>query len=144
MLLDLPSVVAGAPALLAEAGVAKRCEVVGGDMFAGVPQDGDLYVLSRVVHDWDDARAVAVLRSCRRAMEGHARLLLVERVLPDRIEPTPAVQPLVLSDLNMLVRTGGRERTAGEFAELLAAARLRLERVIPTDGPISLVEATPA
>jgi hypothetical protein len=77
-------------------------------------------------------------------MDAHAHIVLVERVLPDRVEPIPAVQPLVLSDLNMLVRISGRERTAGEFAELLATARLRLERVIPTVGPISLVEASPA
>jgi SAM-dependent methyltransferase len=143
-LLDLPSVVEGAPALLAEAGVADRCEVVGGDMFEAVPGAGDLYVLSRVVHDWEDARAAAVLRNCRRAMHGRARLILVERVLPDRIEPAPAAQPLVLSDLNMMVRTGGRERTAGDFAALLAGAGLRLARVVPTGGPVSAVEAVPA
>jgi hypothetical protein len=66
------------------------------------------------------------------------------RVLPDRAAPTPAVQPLVLSDLNMMVRTGGGERTAGEFSALLAGAGLRLVRVVPTGGPVSLVEATPA
>ena len=114
-LFDLPSVVEGAPALLAEAGVADRCEVVGGDMFEAVPGAGDLYVLSRVVHDWEDARAAAVLRNCRRAMHGQARLILVERVLPDRVEPVPAAQPVVLSDLNMMVRTGWRasSRRAG-------------------------------
>jgi hypothetical protein len=143
-LFDLPSVVAGAPQVLAEAGVVARCEVVGGDMFETVPADGDLYVLSRVIHDWEDARASAILRTCRRAMGESARLLLVERVLPDRIEPTPAVQPQVLSDLNMMVRTGGRERTRGEFAALLSAAGLRLERVVPTAAPVSLVEASPA
>jgi hypothetical protein len=143
VLFDLPSVVAGAPRLLAEAGAADRCEVVGGDMFAAVPGGADLYVLSRVVHDWEDARAVAVLENCRRAMGGRARLLLVERVLPDRVEPSPAVQPLVLSDLNMMVRTGGRERTADEFGALLAGAGLRLERVVATGAPVSLVEATP-
>jgi hypothetical protein len=113
-------------------------------MFEAVPGAGDLYVLSRVVHDWEDARAAAVLRNCRRAMHGRARLILVERVLPDRIEPAPAAQPLVLSDLNMMVRTGGRERTAGDFAALLAGAGLRLARVVPTGGPVSAVEAVPA
>jgi hypothetical protein len=144
VLFDLSSVVEGAPRLLAEAGVADRCEVLGGEMFEAVPGGGDLYVLSRVVHDWEDGRAVAILRNCRRAMDGHARLLLVERVLPDRVEPAPTVQPLVLSDLNMMVRTGGRERTAGEFGALLAGAGLRLVRVVPTGGPVSLVQATPA
>ena len=136
--------VEGAPALLAEAGVADRCEVVGGDMFEAVPGAGDLYVLSRVVHDWEDVREATVLRNCRRAMHGQARLILVERVLPDRVEPVPAAQPVVLSDLNMMVRTGGRERTGGDFAALLARAGLRLVRVVPTGGPVSAVEAVPA
>ena len=143
-LLDLPSVVEDAPALLAQAGVADRCEVVGGDMFEAVPGAGDLYVLSRVVHDWEDARAAAVLRNCRRVMHGQARLVLVERVLPDRVEPVLAAQPVVLSDLNMMVRTGGRERTKGDFAALLAQAGLRLARVVPTGGLVSAVEAVPA
>ena len=142
-LFDLPSVVEGAPRLLAEADVADRCEVVGGDMFEAVPAGGDLYVLSRVIHDWEDARATAILGNCRRAM-GRARLLLVERVLPERVEPTSTVQSQVLSDLNMMVRTGGRERTGGEFGALLAAAGLRLERVVPTQAPVSLIEAAPA
>jgi len=142
-LFDLPSVVEGAAHLLDDAGVADRCEVVGGDMFAAVPADGDVYVLSRVIHDWDDARATAILGNCRRAMNDGARLVLVERVLPDRTEFAPSVQPLVLSDLNMLVRTGGRERTAAEFRSLLATAELRLERIIPTDGLVSLIEALP-
>jgi hypothetical protein len=143
-LFDLPSVVEGAPRLLAEGDVADRCEVVGGDMFEAVPTGGDLYVLSRVIHDWEDTRATAILVNCRRAMASSARLLLVERVLPERVEPTPAVQPQVLSDLNMMVRTGGRERTAGEFGVLLAPAGLRLERVVPTGSPVSLIEAAPA
>ena len=144
ILFDLPSVVEAAPRLLAEADVADRCEVVGGDMFEAVPAGGDLYVLSRVIHDWEDARATAILGNCRRAMGGRARLVLVERVLPDRVEPTSGVQPHLLSDLNMMVRTGGRERTEGDFGALLAAAGFRLERVVPTTAPVSLVEAAPA
>ncbi|ACL62372.1 O-methyltransferase family 2 [Methylobacterium nodulans] len=146
VLLDLPSVVAGAPGLLAEAGVAERCEVVGGDMFTGVPEGGDLYVLSRVIDSFDDARAIAVLANCRRAMVGgHGRLLLVEPVLPDRVGAVaaPDVQENMLMDLNMLVRTGGRERTEAEYRAFLAAAGLRLERVLPTGAPVSLVEAAP-
>ncbi|TCZ54567.1 methyltransferase [Roseicella aquatilis] len=144
VLLDLPAVVAGAPSLLAAAGVADRCEVAGGDMFAAVPAGGDLYLLKSIVHDWDDERAVAILSNCRRAMGSGARLLLVERVLPERIEPVPQAQPLVLSDLNMLVRLSGRERTAEEFGTLLGAAGLRLLHVVPTGTPFSLIEASPA
>ena len=142
VLFDLPQVARGAARLLAEAGVADRCEVAGGDMFEAVPEGGDLYLLKSVVHDWDDARAAAVLANCRGAMAGRgARLLLVERVLPDRIEPTPLVQSQMLSDLNMLVRTGGRERTEGEFRALLDASGLRLVRVLQTGTQMGLVEA---
>lgn len=143
VLFDLPYVVEGAGPVLAEAGVADRCEAVGGDMFEAVPAGGALYLLKSVVHDWDDGRATAVLAQCRRAMAGRreARLLLVERVLPNRIEPAPVVQSQALSDLNMLVRTGGRERTEGEFDALLDVAGLRLLRVIPTETPVSLIEA---
>ncbi|MGG5824062.1 methyltransferase [Falsiroseomonas sp. HW251] len=149
VLIDLPGVVEGAPRLLAEAGVADRCEVVGGDMFAGVPEGGNLYVLSRVIDSFDEARAVSVLATCRRAMEGAGRgqrLLLVEPVLPDRIEATasPTVQEDMLMDLTMLVRTGGCERTEAEYRAFLTAAGLRLDRVIPTRAAVSLVEATPA
>src|SRR3954464_11275426 len=132
VLLDLPSVVAGAPRLLAEVGVAEHCEVVGGDMFAGVPEGGGLYILSRVIDSFDDARAAAVLTNCRRAMGERGRLLLVEPVLPDRVEglATPPIQADMLMDLNMLVRTGGREPTQAEY-----------RRIIATEGSVSLVEA---
>lgn len=142
VLFDLPEVVATAPAVLGAAGVLERCEIVGGDMFAAVPEGGDLYVLKSVIHDWDDRRAVSVLTNCRRAMDGReARLLLVERVLPERMEPTPAAQSHALGDLNMLVRTGGIERTESGFRRLLGEAGLRLLRVLPTASHVSLVEA---
>jgi hypothetical protein len=136
--------VAGAPSLLAEAGVAGRCEVVGGDMFAAVPAGGDLYLLKSIIHDWDDACATAILANCRRAMTEHGRLLLVERVLPEPVVPTPEVQSIALSDLNMLVRTGGRERTVSEFRTLLGASGLRLVRVAATAMALSVLEAVPA
>ena len=141
-LLDRPDVVEGAGALLAEAGVADRCERVGGDMFAAVPEGGDAYILSRVIHDWGDGEAVAVLARCRGAMAEGGRLLLVERVPPERATPSAPAQGHLLSDLNMLVRTGGRERTEAEYRALLAAAGLRLTRVVPTRAPWSIVEAT--
>jgi len=144
VLLDLPSVVEGAPRLLAGAGLGGRCAVVGGDVFAAVPEGGDLYLLKSVVHDWNDERCVAVHGNCRRAMgDRPARVLLVERVFPERMEPSPVAQSHALGDLNMLVRAGGRERSEGEFGGLLEAAGLRLLRVIPTTTPASLVEAAP-
>jgi SAM-dependent methyltransferase len=146
VLLDLPSVVDAAGRLLAEASVAERCEVMGGDMFTAVPEGGDLYILSRVINSFEDDRALAVLANCRKAIGERGRLLIVEPVLPDPVEVTaPAsVQADLLMDLNMLVRTGGRERTGPEYHAFLAAAGLRLERLIPTGGSVSLIEAVPA
>ncbi|MDO9712825.1 methyltransferase [Paracraurococcus lichenis] len=143
VLMDLPTVVTGAADLLRAAGIAERCEVVEGDMFATVPVGGDVYLLKSILHDWDDESALAILRNCRRAMSDGARLLLVERVLPERVASGSNVRTLLLSDLNMLVRNGGRERTAAEFSALLGAAGLRLTQVIPTGTPFSVVEALP-
>jgi SAM-dependent methyltransferase len=141
-LFDLPRVIAGAPGFLASTQIANRCDVVGGDMFDAVPAGGDLYLLSHVIHNWDDPRATRVLQSCRRAMGTDARLIILDRVMPDRVEPGAVVQGNALMDLMMMVRTGGgRERTAGEFRDLLAAAGLRLERIIPMQISEALVEA---
>jgi hypothetical protein len=144
VLFDLPRVVEGAPAFLAREGVADRCEAAGGDMFVSVPAGGDVYVLSHVIHDWDDEHSIKVLQTCRRAMAPSAKLLILDRVMPERIEPSPMVQGYVLLDLRMMVGTvGGRERTADEFKSLLGAANLELARVIPTPAPVSVIEAAP-
>ncbi len=144
-LFDLPRVVQGAAVNLAAEGVTDRCEVLGGDMFDAVPAGGDLYLLSHVIHDWGDADATRVLQSCRRAMQPEARLVILDRVMPERVEPSLEVQGHVLSDLTMMIAHGGaRERTAGEFEALLGAAGLRLLRIVPTRAPVSLVEAAPA
>ena len=144
-LYDLPRVIEGAPAFLAAEGVAERCTPLGGDMFASVPAGGELYLLSRVIHNWDDAHAMEVLRSCRRAMAPNARLLILDRVLPERVRPDPLVQSHVLSDLRMILYFGSAyERTRKEFEALIQAASLRLARIIPTSAADSLIEAAPA
>ncbi|WP_345604099.1 methyltransferase [Pseudonocardia adelaidensis] len=106
---------------------------VGGDFFAEVPAGAEAYVLSRVIHDWPGAEAVAILRTVRRAIPDSGTLLLVEAVLPARASDDPAA---VRMDVHMLTLLGGQERTADEFAALLAAAGFRLDRVMPT-GPRS-------
>jgi O-methyltransferase len=118
-----------------------RAECVAGDFFAAVPGGADAYVLSRVIHDWPDAEAVAILRTCRAAMAGGARLLLVEAVLPERAADSPEA---IRMDLHMLVLFGARERTEREYAGLLAAAGLALRRVIATASPsgVCVLEAT--
>jgi hypothetical protein len=102
---------------------------VGGDFFAEVPAGADAYVLSRVIHDWSDGAAVAILRTVRRAIPDAGTLLLVEAVLPERAADDPAA---VRMDVHMLTLLGGQERTADEFAGLLDVAGFRLDRVLAT------------
>jgi SAM-dependent methyltransferase len=116
-----------------------RCSYIAGDFFTSVPEGSDAYLLCSVIHDWDDTRAITILRNCRRAMARDGRLLLVEMVVPD--SSTPCFSKLL--DLNMLVMAGGRERTKAEFDALLDAADYKLTRVVPTIGPQSILEAVP-
>ncbi|MBG0832784.1 VOC family protein [Planomonospora sp. ID67723] len=119
VLFDLPSGLAEAERNLA--GLRDRCETVSGDFFEAVPQGADAYLLKSVIHDWDDERATAILRACHAAMGPQATLLVLEPVLPERID-SPAATGIVMSDINMLVATGGRERTEAEFRALLTGA----------------------
>jgi hypothetical protein len=144
VVLDLPEVAAAAAKALAVAGLTNRARAEAGDMFAAVPAGGDLYMMKSVLHDWDDDRALAVLRACRAAMHPAARLLVIDRVMPERMAAEPGDLAQALGDLLMLVRAGGRERRAAEFQALLAGAGLRLGRIIPTAAHLSVVEALPA
>jgi O-methyltransferase/methyltransferase family protein len=139
VLFDLPQVAEGAREPLRAAGLLERCDIVGGNMFEEVPAGGDAYVLSRVIHDWNDAHSVTVLANCRRVMTSCNKLLLAEEVLPPGDQPSYGK----LTDLNMLVSPGGRERTEAEYRTLYAAAGFELTRVIPTRSRISLIEGEP-
>jgi O-methyltransferase domain len=136
ILFDAPHVVAGAPPVLETAGVADRCTVVGGDFFVQVPSGADACLLASILHDWDDERAVTILRNCQRALPAGGRLLVLDHVVPDRhISPETAFM-----DLNMQVVLPGKERTVGEFRKLFESASFRLTRSLPL-GPIAgLVE----
>lgn len=139
VLFDQPHVVAGADRVLQAAGVADRCRVVGGSFFESVPDGGDGYMLKAVLHDWDDEPAVAILRSCRRAMPAQGKLLVIERSIEGPNEDPDGK----FSDLNMLVSLGGRERTGHEYATLFAAADFQLAGATRTEIEISVIEATP-
>ena len=144
ILFDIPPVIESARGRIGEAGLAGRCELVAGDFFASVPAGGDAYVLKWVIHDWDDERSVAILRNCHRAMARDGRLLLVERVVPERIDQSADTQGIVLGDLNMLLWTGGRERTAAEYGALLASAGFTPAGIVPTATQLSVIEGTRA
>jgi len=137
LLLEQAETVVKARTVMEQRGLTGRCEIVAGDFFATVPPGHDAYMLAHVLHDWDDAQCLSILRQCRKAMHGDARLLIVETVLPDGDAPHPGK----LLDLVMLTVTGGRERTEQEFADLLAASGLRLARVVPTAAGQCIVEA---
>jgi hypothetical protein len=144
VLFERESVAAGARARIEAAGLASRCRVVAGDFFRSVPDDGGLYVLSHIIHNWDDQRSGTILAGCRAVMSPRAKLLILEQVLPERFEPSRAAVRAAMADLHMLAITGGQERTAEEYRRLLAAAGFALTRVIGTAVAESLVEGVPA
>jgi hypothetical protein len=137
ILFDQPQVTDSAEDVLGAAGVADRARVVGGSFFDGVPEGGDAYVLKAIVHDWEDPEAIAIMQACRRAASDGAVLLLIERDLGAPNEAPGAK----LSDLNMLVNPGGRERSLEEYAALLDAAGFRLVAATPTASGLSVFEA---
>lgn len=126
VLYDLPSAVTTAPDILRELGVEDRCEIVGGNFFESVPSGADAYVLKYILHDWSDEQVVTILRNCREAMSTDARLFIVETVVPSILK---ADDPIAGADLGVLVGTGGAERTADEYRDLLDAAGFTLKAI---------------
>ncbi|MGK7928690.1 MAG: methyltransferase [Spirulina sp.] len=139
ILYDLPHVVPETRAQIETRGLSGRCEAIGGSFFESVPEGGDAYMLSHIIHDWDEQKCLQIFENCRRAMHGRGRLLLIEMVIPQGNNYHPGKW----IDLTMLVMTGGRERTEEEYAELLAKAGFKLTRVVPTKLSTSVVEAEP-
>jgi O-methyltransferase/methyltransferase family protein len=139
VLFERGAVAEAAAADLAVAGLQARCEAVGGDFFSEIPAGGDVYVLKKVLHDWQDKQARAILQACRAAMNQTARLLIAEFVLPNNDTPSAAKW----LDLLMLVYAGGRERTEAEYGDLLASAGFSIGRVISTKSGIGLLEGRP-
>jgi O-methyltransferase domain len=138
ILFDLPHVVRDAPALLEARGLADRVTIQAGSFFESVPQGGDAYLLSHIIHDWNEEQCLTILDNCRRAMRPASRLLIIEMVLPEGDTPHPGK----MLDLVMLVGPGGQERTEQEYGALLGKAGFRLTRVVATTSPVSVVEAT--
>ena len=139
VLFDAEEVIAGARPKIEAAGLADRCATIAGDFFQAVPAGGDAYIMKWIIHDWDDERAIRILKNCRNQMQANGRVIIVDCVVPEGDEPDFSK----FFDLNMLVMTGGKERTAKEFDQLLESAGFRFLRVIPTDLPTSIVEAEP-
>jgi DNA-binding transcriptional ArsR family regulator len=140
---DRPEVVERAEELISEAGLSSRCRVAGGDFFREVPSGGDAYLLKHVIHDWNDEQAAVILRNCRGAMGPGGRLLIAEGLYPDRVDQSLAVKGATANDVNMLVVTGGRQRSEPEFKSLYEASGFTLTRILPTPAGLSLIEGVP-
>jgi len=136
ILFDSPQVIEGAKTNVANSDVADRCELVGGDFFKSVPEGGDAIILKWIIHDWDDEQSVAILKNCHRALPENGRLILVEALVPQ----TNEAHFSKFIDLNMLVMTGGRERTEAEFRELYEKSGFRLTQIVPTESPFNVIE----
>ncbi len=142
---DLPDVAQRAKQRIEEAGLQSRCVFTCGDALAEVPVGGDAYILSRVLHDWDDERACRILGNCRTVLTPHRRVLVIERAVPESLPGATSVRDDLLSDihmtdLNMLVMTTGRERTLLEYERLFQKAGLALARLVRTETAINVME----
>lgn len=133
---DTPAIVADAEKILKEHGVTEKCETIGGDFFKSVPAKADAYIMKHIIHDWNDGQCVTLLENCCQAMTEGGKVLVVEMVVPEGNEPSPAK----FLDLQMLQFLPGCERTEKEYSELFDKAGLVLTRIIPTMSPFSIIE----
>jgi len=133
---DIPSVIQKAKKIIQSQGLEDRCGVVECDFFKKIPSGSDAYLMSNILHDWSDEQCQIILTNCHRAMKTESRLLVVEMVIPHGNEPSVAK----LLDLEMLVTTGGRERTEKEFKTLLESSGFKLSRTIATRESICIIE----
>ena len=143
ILFDLAHATTAASSRLTAAGVKDRCALVTGSFFDAVPDGADGYLLKSVLHDWNDDQAVRILRNCRQVMAPNAKLFVIERIAPQHFCDSPQDQGIARSDLNMLVGTGGCERTETQYRELLDAAKLRITRLQALGGPYCAIESAP-
>lgn len=136
ILFDAPQVIEGAAAHIAPSGIADRCQLAAGDFFKSIPEGGDAVIMKWIIHDWNDEQSIAIMKNCHRALPAGGKLILVEAVVPEGNEPHFSK----FIDLNMLVMTGGRERTAEEFRQLYEGSGFLLTRIVPTESPFSVIE----
>lgn len=140
ILFDLPHVIKNAELMIKSSRVSDRCTLVEGDFFNSLPDGIDVYIFKHIIHDWDDDLAIAMLKQCRQVIPPTGKLLIVEQVISPGNDPSIGK----LLDLNMLVvAPGGCERTEAEHRKLLEKSSFRLNRIVPTQSPTSIIEAFP-
>ncbi len=140
VLFDLPSAMQGAEEFIEKEGLFNRCNVVAGDFFDSIPEGGNLYILKSIIHDWDEANCLSILKNCHKAMGKRGKLLLIEWLMPEFVDNAPYTVHL---DLTMLMVSGGQERTEEEYRTLLDSGGFQLTRIIPTHSGKSLIEGIP-
>jgi hypothetical protein len=134
---DEEYVIAETKKLIAKKGYSSRCETAAGSFFDFIPENADAYLMKMVLHDWNDEQCLQILKNCNKAMKPGSKLLVLDSVIPEGNAPHPGK----FMDINMLVMTGGRERTEKEFASLFTKSGLKLSRVIHTHSPLfSIIE----
>jgi O-methyltransferase domain len=157
MLVDRqPSIDAAGPRIQAD-GLTQRCKLIAADLLEGIPAGADVYAMKHVLHGYTDEVAVKLLKNCRAVIPPDGMLLVLEFVLPDVIaHPDPKLEARLMSDLNMMAVTGGKERSPSEWKPLLKAGGFEMRRIIPTSGQdkfpqnvaivegVSIIEAAPA
>ena len=136
VLFDAPSVIAGAREVTASRGLQARCDTIAGDFFESVPSGGDAYIMKHIIHDWEDEKALRILRNCHQATTKDGKVLVVEMVIPEGNTPSPSK----LLDLEMLVFLHSFERTEAEYRALYEQAGFELTRVVTTQSPYSVIE----
>lgn len=140
ILFDLPAVIARTAKALEASEIAARLRLVGGDFFVDAPPDADTCMMRWVLHNWDDERCVRLLDNCRRALRSPGRLLVIEELMPERVDASTETVSL---DLGMMVHLGGGERTAVEFRRLLRRGGFDVTRIVPTEAGVHILEAQP-
>ena len=133
---DIPSVIQEARKIIQSRGLEDRCQAAECDFFKKISSGSDAYLMSNILHDWSDEQCQIILTNCHRAMKTESRLLVVEMVISPGNEPSVAK----LLDLEMLVITGGRERTETEFNNLFVSSGFKLSRIIPTKESVCVIE----
>jgi hypothetical protein len=142
LLFDLPNVVERGRGKVTAAGLLDRCELVGGSFLEAIPAGASVYMMKWIIHDWEEPAVSSILARCRAAVgDSRAPLLLIERVLPEKVGPEDLDD--VLADLEMLTSPGGQERTEAEYTALLKRAGFKLEKTIPTPTPVKILESVP-
>lgn len=144
VLFDVPYVTEQGRQRLESAELAHRCACMAGDVFESAPGGADTYVLKNIMHNWNDERSTIILDNCRRAMPAGAKLLLVERIMPERWGASAANQAHARSDLNILIELAGKARTEVDFRALLESLGFHLTKIVPVGGGFSVMEATTA